>query len=103
MTTTLAILIASMGTVLVLPWSLKTSNIWSKRIRKWYSYLLAGLVVGMVALGLRIYISGSIESLVGTAAIYPYYSYLELLFETIAAILGAVGFLGIIYEVWGQK
>ena len=76
--------------ILVLPWNQKYTGTWNK-IKKWYNYLLAALLISLIRFVL-VY-----APLTGNTLIYV--GYIQTGIEVIAIILGTVGILGICKEL----
>lgn len=98
----LTLLFTSAIAILALPWALKTADMWNKDIKKWYSILMMGFLVGILSLGLTIYETATISTYIRGTTV-TYLSYLDLLLETIAVILAVIGTLGIILRVWTSR
>jgi len=96
--TELILLISSIGFVLILPWTFKNAGNWNK-VRKWYNFLIAGVFIGIGSFGFRIYGYATNNLLIGPIGYYT----LQLLFETIACFLGAIGLIGMCKELILQK
>lgn len=78
------------GVVLILPWTLKHTGDWNK-VKKWYNYVLSGVLIGFISTALGLYSTTSGSFLAGTATLYL----ASLLAETIALALGIIGIVGI--------
>ncbi|MBI2542923.1 MAG: hypothetical protein HYW24_01935 [Candidatus Aenigmarchaeota archaeon] len=93
------LLIISVIFVSFLPWISKASDMWTK-IKRWYPLLLAGLFMGIGAVGLRIFARGVASSIVSN---FQFYTLVELFFESGAALLGAIAILGIMKNILLNK
>lgn len=78
------------GVVLALPWTFKHTGDWNK-VKNWYNYLLAGVLIGFISTALGMYSVTSGRFLAETGILYL----LSLIIETAALGLGTVGVIGI--------
>jgi len=78
--------------VLALPWNQKYTGTWNK-IKKWYNYLLAALVLGLIPMVLPA------SPLLNAYGLMAYAGYFCDLVEAISLILGVVGVVGIAKEL----
>jgi hypothetical protein len=88
------LLITSILFVGALPWIAKNSDNWNK-IKKWYPLLLSGLLVGIGAVGLRVFALAETPLI---SKIY-FYIYFELIFEFVGSVLGAISLFGMVKEL----
>jgi len=77
------------GIVLILPWTFKHIGDWNK-VKKWYSYLLGGGLIGLISTVLGLYAESTGIFLVGVSGYYL----VQLLTQTIALVLVIVGLIG---------
>jgi len=85
----LILLISSIGFVLILPWTFKNAGNWDK-VKKWYNFLIAGVLIGIGSFGFRIYGYSTSDLIAGQFVFYS----LQLIFQTIACALGGIGLIG---------
>jgi len=76
-----------LAVVVVLPWNQKHTGTWNK-IKKWYNFTLAGVLLALMPMTLRYY------SLAADPEIMLYFSYFNWAVESVALVLGGVGILG---------
>jgi hypothetical protein len=86
--TTAAIIV---GTILLLPWTLKMAGLWEK-VKRWYNYLVMGLLFGLIAGTLSLFATTSFLSIFKESEIFWM---VEFLAEVVGVILLVVGALGI--------
>ena len=75
------------GTILVLPWSLKQAGIFDK-VKQWYKVLIAGLAISMISLTFGM---SGLTTLLGQDLIM----WISLATETVSLILVVISLLGI--------
>jgi hypothetical protein len=96
--TELILVVTTIGYVLILPWTLKFAGNWDK-VKKWYNFLIAGVLIGFGAFGFRIYGYATENLMVGQ----PIFLALQLIFQTIACALGGIGLIGMAKELVFKK
>jgi drug/metabolite transporter (DMT)-like permease len=84
------------ATVLLLPWSQKHADTW-KKIQKWYKYLVAGVLFGLVPMVLYYYAPFDSE------IVLAFEGMLQVLFETLAVVSGIIGIVGMCKSLLLEK
>jgi len=79
------------GAILVLPWTFKIAGLWEK-VKRWYSYVLAGLMFGLIGATLSLFANTSYLSIFKDSVIFWT---IEFLAELVAVVLLIVGALGV--------
>ena len=92
--TELILVITTIGYVLILPWTFKIAGNWDK-VKKWYDFLIAGILIGFGAFGFRVFSYATGNLITGQLIFFA----LELIFQTVACVLSAIGLIGMAKEL----
>lgn len=95
MVLTSAILLVTVGAILVLPWTLRQAGIFD-RVRKGYYLLLAGLFIGLIATMMLVYENGAVTRFLPQAGSLVL---IRLIVETVAGIISTIGLLLMVAKV----